>query len=137
MVKGCKDLAVLPEFAGFSNLRGVDVVAVRLFFRRKIPLPHAACVAGGGMAPGLESTGLTFYHLNVLQDEYSLVEESVIEVDFYHANPLVPMRDEDVMETALRVLNKAVPDLALSSDMLEDFAVVRAPQVELHTDLTQ
>lgn len=34
------------------NLRAVDVVAVRLFFRERLNMPRAASVAGGSMAPG-------------------------------------------------------------------------------------
>eukprot|EP00903_Cladosiphon_okamuranus_P014865 g13764.t2 len=115
-----------------SNLRGVDVVAVRLFFKERLDIPRAASVAGGGMAPGLEQAGLTFYHLNKLQDAYRSQESSVVEVDMYHASPLLPMKNENIVETALQALNKALPKLGVSSDMLEDFAVVRAPQAVSH-----
>lgn len=45
-------MASQPELQSLSNLRGVDVVAVRLFFRERLDMPRAASVAGGGMAPG-------------------------------------------------------------------------------------
>lgn len=43
------------------NLRGVDVVAVRLFFKERLDddLLRAASVAGGSMAPG--ETAVTSY----------------------------------------------------------------------------
>lgn len=84
------------------------------------------------MAPGLEQAGLTFYHLNELQDAYRSQESSVLEVDMYHAGPLLPMENAGIVETALQALNTALPKLGVSSDMLEDFAVVRAPQAVSH-----
>ncbi|CAM9183991.1 unnamed protein product [Laminaria digitata] len=84
------------------------------------------------MAPGLEQAGLTFYHLNELQDAYRAQEASVVEVDMYHASSLLPLKDEGVMETALEALNTALPELRVSADMLEDFAVVRATQAVSH-----
>eukprot|EP00904_Undaria_pinnatifida_P006579 jgi/Undpi1/3050/HiC_scaffold_15.g06426.m1 len=132
LVRSSPRLAAQPEFQALSNLRGVDVVAVRLFFKERINLPRAASVAGGGMAPGLEQAGLTFYHLNDLQDAYRSQEASVVEVDMYHASSLLPLKDEGVMETALKALNTALPELGVSADMLEDFAVVRAVQAVSH-----
>eukprot|EP00752_Nemacystus_decipiens_P010064 g8968.t1 len=132
LVRSSPKLAAQPEFQTLSNLRGVDVVAVRLFFKERLDMPRAASVAGGGMAPGLEQAGLTFYHLNKLQDVYRSQESSVVEVDMYHASPLLPMKDEGIVETALQALNTALPKLRVSSDMLEDFAVVRAPQAVSH-----
>lgn len=55
LVRSSPELASQPEFRALSNLRGVDVVATRLFFDRRIDLPRAASVAGGGLAPGEES----------------------------------------------------------------------------------
>ncbi|CAN0102086.1 unnamed protein product [Ectocarpus sp. 12 AP-2014] len=132
LVRSSPELASQPEFQALSNLRGVDVVATRLFFDRRVDIPRAASVAGGGLAPGLETAGLTFYHLNELQDAYRSEEASVVEVDMYHASPLLPMSDEGIMETALEALNQALPELGATSDMLEDFAVVRAPQAVSH-----
>lgn len=52
LVRSSPKLAAQPEFQALSNLRGVDVVAVRLFFKERLDMPRAASVAGGGMAPG-------------------------------------------------------------------------------------
>ncbi|CAM9900226.1 unnamed protein product, partial [Hapterophycus canaliculatus] len=106
LVRSSPEMASQPELQRLSNLRGVDVVAVRLFFKKRLDMPRAASVAGGGMAPGLETAGLTFYHLNMLQDAYRSQEASVVEVDMYHASPLLPMKDENIVETALQALNK-------------------------------
>ena len=52
LVRSSPELAAQPKFQALSNLRGVDVVAVRLFFKERLNMPRAASVAGGGMAPG-------------------------------------------------------------------------------------
>lgn len=56
-----------PDFANIAKLKAVDVVAVRMFLNKKIKIPYPSNVGGGGLAPGLESTGLTFYDINALQ----------------------------------------------------------------------
>ena len=57
LVRSSPKLAAQPEFQALSNLRGVDVVAVRLFFKERLDMPRAASVAGGGMAPGKKHAG--------------------------------------------------------------------------------
>ena len=52
LVRSSPEMASQPEFQALSNLRGVDVVAVRMFFKERLDMPRAASVAGGGMAPG-------------------------------------------------------------------------------------
>lgn len=56
LVRSSPELASQPEFQALSNLRGVDVVAVRLFFKGRLDMPRAASVAGGGMAPGKKTS---------------------------------------------------------------------------------
>ncbi len=82
-----------PEFRNLSNLGGIDVLAVRLWFDRKItvPLPSNACFGFH------ETTGWTFFDLNALHDEYKNEAGSVIEVDYYHANQLLALSDEQVI----------------------------------------
>ena len=49
ILRGCPALGELPEFAGISLLRGVDVAALRLWLPRKlIGLPFPSNVVGGG-----------------------------------------------------------------------------------------
>lgn len=52
LVRSSPEMASQPELQALSNLRGVDVVAIRLFFKKRLDMPRAASVAGGGMAPG-------------------------------------------------------------------------------------
>ncbi|MGB7084224.1 MAG: FAD-dependent oxidoreductase [Phormidesmis sp.] len=82
-----------PEFRNLANLNGIDVLAARLWFDRKIniPLPSNACFGFH------ETTGWTFFDLNALHDEYKSELGTVVEVDYYHANQLLNLSDEQVI----------------------------------------
>ena len=82
-----------PEFRNLSNLNGIDVLAARLWFDRKldIPLPSNACFGFH------QTTGWTFFDLNALHDEYKDEPGTVVEVDYYHANQLLNLSDEQVV----------------------------------------
>ncbi len=81
------------EFRNLANLSGIDVLAARLWFDRKIdiPLPSNACFGFH------QTTGWTFFDLNVLHDEYKNEPGTVVEVDYYHANQLLNLSDDQVI----------------------------------------
>ena len=61
---------------------------------------------GGGILhaiPSLRGVGGTLFDLNALQDEYHAERGSVLELDFYHAAPLLPISDEAFVQRALSV----------------------------------
>ncbi|MEO1510136.1 MAG: FAD-dependent oxidoreductase, partial [Cyanobacteria bacterium J06633_23] len=82
IVAGSDSLRDRTEFRDLQNLGGVDVLATRLWFDRKVdvPLPSNACFGFH------QTTGWTFFDLNALHDEYKNEPGSVVEVDYYHAN---------------------------------------------------
>ncbi|HEY9702864.1 MAG TPA: FAD-dependent oxidoreductase, partial [Allocoleopsis sp.] len=82
IVSSSKQLQTRKEFTNLMNLSAIDVLAVRLWFDRKINIPKAsnACF---GFHP---TTGWTFFDLNALHDEFKDEPGTVLEVDFYHAN---------------------------------------------------
>ena len=103
-----KALNQYPEFSNLSNLGGIDVLATRLWFDKKvnIPLPSNACFGFD------KTTGWTFFDLNSLHDEYKDLSGSVIEVDFYHANQLLTMNDEQIIKKVHQDLTTCVPGFA-------------------------
>ncbi|MGK7955541.1 MAG: FAD-dependent oxidoreductase [Crocosphaera sp.] len=103
-----KVLNQYPEFSNLSNLGGIDVLATRLWFDKKvdIPLPSNACFGFD------KTTGWTFFDLNSLHDEYKDLSGSVIEVDFYHANQLLTMNDEQIIKKVHQDLTTCVPGFA-------------------------
>ncbi|ESA32376.1 amine oxidase [Leptolyngbya sp. Heron Island J] len=126
IVAGSDALRNRSEFRDLQNLGGVDVLATRLWFDRKIevPLPSNACFGFH------QTTGWTFFDLNALQDEYKHEPGSVIEVDYYHANQLLPLSDEQVVKLTQQDLAGCIP--AFGDAQVVDQAVVRISQGVSH-----
>jgi uncharacterized protein with NAD-binding domain and iron-sulfur cluster len=126
IVSNSSTLRNLPEFCNLMNLGTIDVLATRLWFDRKIsiPLPSNACFGFDA------TTGWTFFDLNVLHDEYHDEPNTVVEVDFYHANQLLPMSDEQIVAKVQRDLATCVPEF-LSATVV-DHSVIRFPKAVTH-----
>ncbi|MEL6604565.1 MAG: FAD-dependent oxidoreductase [Cyanobacteria bacterium J06614_10] len=114
------------EFRNLSNLGGIDVLAVRLWFDRKIdiPLPSNACFGFH------QTTGWTFFDLNALHDEYKHEPSSVVEVDYYHANQLLGLSDEQILPLVQKNLEGCLP--AFGEAKITDHSVVRIRQGVSH-----
>ncbi|MEM6598042.1 MAG: FAD-dependent oxidoreductase [Cyanobacteria bacterium P01_C01_bin.69] len=115
-----------PEFRNLSNLGGIDVLAARLWFDRKIdiPLPSNACFGFH------QTTGWTFFDLNNLHDEYKDEPGSVVEVDYYHANQLLNLSDEQILPLVQKDLAGCIS--AFGDAKITDHAVVRIRQGVSH-----
>ncbi len=115
-----------PEFRNLSNLNGIDVLAARLWFDRKvdIPLPSNACFGFH------ETTGWTFFDLNALHDEYKGEPGTVVEVDYYHANQLLNLSDEQVIPLVQKDLAGCISDFG--SAKVTDHSVIRIRQGVSH-----
>jgi uncharacterized protein with NAD-binding domain and iron-sulfur cluster len=114
------------ELRNLSNLGGIDVLATRLWFDQKvkIPLPSNACF---GFDP---TTGWTFFDLNSLQDEYKDETGSVVEVDFYHANQLLGMSDDQIINKVHQDLITCIPDFQKAKVI--DHSIVKVRQGVTH-----
>lgn len=114
------------EFYNLSNLGAVDVLATRLWFDRKVevPLPSNACF---GFHP---TTGWTFFELNALHDEYASEPGSVIEVDYYHANQLLPLDNDQILLQVQGNLAGCLP--AFADAKIVDASVIRLSQAVSH-----
>ncbi len=114
------------EFRDSRNLGAIDVLATRLWLDRKveIPLPSNACF---GFHP---TTGWTFFDLNALHDEYRDEPGTVVEADYYHANQLLALDDDQVLRQVQRDLAGCIP--AFGEAKIVDHAVVRIPQGVTH-----
>jgi len=114
------------QFRNLANLRGIDVLATRLWFDRKIsiPLPSNACFGFD------DTTGWTFFDLNDLHDEYKNEQNTVIEADFYHANQLLPMTNEQIIDKVQRDLSTCIPGFGAAK--IIDSSVIRVPEGVTH-----
>lgn len=126
IVASSPSLQTRAEFRNVSNLGGIDVLAVRLWFDRKIniPLPSNACFGFD------DTTGWTFFDLNALQDEYRDEPGTVVEVDFYHANQFISLDDKDIIPIVQRYLTTCVPGFRDAN--VVDSSVIRLPQAVSH-----
>ncbi|WIA34177.1 hypothetical protein OEZ86_012535 [Tetradesmus obliquus] len=126
LVQQCRLLGDRQEFRKVMNLRSIDVIATRLWFDKLVPTRYPANVLSG-----FETTaGATFFNLNDLQDEYKDAPGSVITADFYGANELLPLTDEEVVARVKSHLEVCEPDF--KGAQVVDSAVLRFPKAVTH-----
>ncbi|MBO3459226.1 FAD-dependent oxidoreductase [Aetokthonos hydrillicola Thurmond2011] len=126
IVSGSPSLQSREEFRNLNNLGAIDVLATRLWFDSKINIPRPSNACFGFDA----TTGWTFFDLNALHDEYRDEPGTVIEADFYHANQLLPLQDEQILPLVQRYLGVCVPEFQQAK--LIDSSVIRLPQAVSH-----
>eukprot|EP00271_Cylindrocystis_brebissonii_P000413 TRINITY_DN10507_c0_g1_i1.p1 TRINITY_DN10507_c0_g1~~TRINITY_DN10507_c0_g1_i1.p1 ORF type:complete len:394 (+),score=89.50 TRINITY_DN10507_c0_g1_i1:41-1222(+) len=126
IVRSSPVLQQREEFANTANLGAVDVLAVRLWLDRKIPIPKPSNACFGFDA----STGWTFFDLNNLHDEYRDEPGTVVEADFYHANQLLPLSDEALVARVQSYLAQCIPQFGQAKVL--DSAVVRVRRAVTH-----
>lgn len=122
VLRTSKTLASRREFRNVNNLSSIDVMAVRLYFDRKIRIEFDSNACFGFD----ETTGWTYFNLNAIHDEFRDADKTVIEADFYHSNQFMPMRDEEVAEEVRKRL--CVAESTFRGAEVEDFVVVRVPR---------
>ncbi len=126
IVESSSTLNNYAQFRNLANLKGIDVLATRLWFDRKIdiPLPSNACFGFDA------TTGWTFFDLNDLHDEYHDEPNTVIEADFYHANQLLPMSDEQIIDKVHRDVTTCIPEFGEAK--VVDSSVIRVKEGVTH-----
>ncbi|WIA19763.1 hypothetical protein OEZ85_005677 [Tetradesmus obliquus] len=99
-------LAAADDLRGVMNVNCSDVLAVRLWLQQKLSLRSASNVVAGFD----DGVGGTFFQLDKLQDMYKGTAGSVLEFDMYHAEPLLPLSDEAIIQRMLQTyLAPALP----------------------------
>ncbi len=126
IVESSTTLNNYAEFRNLTNLKGIDVLATRLWFDRKIDIPRPSNACFGFDA----TTGWTFFDLNVLHDEYKNEPNTVIEADFYHANQLLPMTDAQIVSKVHQDLAVCIPSFAAAEVI--DSSVIRVKEGVTH-----
>jgi len=120
-------LARYPDFTKFSNLRGTSVLATRLYFDKVIPTTYSANACWGFD----DGVGMTFFDIKKIHgDDAPAVkgtQGSVIEVDFYHADPLIVLNDDEIISRVKSYLDKMLGNRSKDANVL-DAAIVRLPK---------
>ncbi|KAL9417493.1 hypothetical protein AB3S75_040469 [Citrus x aurantiifolia] len=114
------------EFLKVLNLASIDVVSVKLWFDKKVTVPNVsnACSGFG------DSLAWTFFDLNKIYDEHKDDSATVIQADFYHANELMPLKDDQVVAKAVSYLSKCIKDFSTATVM--DHKIRRFPKSLTH-----
>ena len=126
IVASSSTLNQYAQFRNLANLKGIDVLATRLWFDRKIniPLPSNACFGFDN------TTGWTFFDLNDLHDEYQDEPNTVVEADFYHANQLLSMTNEQIIDKVHQDLSTCISSFGAATVI--DSSVIRVQSGVTH-----
>ena len=145
----------LSECHGFEKLRGVTCVATRIWPE---PSPHPTTGLRGGLhdtttapqplarammdspvavvgpeiLPILNLTGFCVYDLERMHDEQQASNTACIEIDFYRANDVADMTNEEIISLSLRAVATAFKIPVINASMVVDSAVVRARSAVSH-----
>uniref|UniRef100_A0A7S2VEM7 Amine oxidase domain-containing protein n=1 Tax=Entomoneis paludosa TaxID=265537 RepID=A0A7S2VEM7_9STRA len=130
MVRNSPELSKFQEYRRFANLRGTSVLATRLYLDRHIATPYTANACWGFDA----GVGMTFFNIGELHDMDLSSPDSngeeqpktILEVDYYHANPLLVMNDEQLVEKVKSDLDCMLGNTCKAARVL-DAAIVRLP----------
>jgi len=138
LLPACPPLVKLPQSKDWEKFRGITCVAVRLFFKNE-PLvlkeamkdsPVVVCGADIGKIPELSETGFCIYDIERLQDSNDVA--AAFEIDFFRADSLASLTDEEVIRITLKAVAAALDTSPIDESSLADISVVRARDAVSH-----
>ncbi|EHA58618.1 FAD-dependent oxidoreductase [Synechococcus sp. WH 8016] len=101
--------ALSPELVQAGHLNAIDVVSVRLWLDRKVPVADPANVLS--RFPALQGSGATFFMLDQLQADSQQelwgadpVQGSVVASDFYNASVIAAQSDQEIVDSLMQEL---------------------------------
>ena len=124
--------ALSPELVRAGTLGAIDVVSVRLWLDRTVPVADPANVLSRFQA--LQGSGATFFMLDQLQPDTQQelwgddpVQGSVVASDFYNATAIAELSDQEIVDCLMQELLPMVqPDFRTAQ--VVDQEVRRYPQ---------
>ncbi|KAI4350255.1 hypothetical protein L6164_004728 [Bauhinia variegata] len=126
VIKNSPALRSREDFLKVLNLASIDVLSVKLWFDRKVNIPNAinACSGFDG------SFGWTFFDLNVIHDEHKGNPVTVLQADFYHANELLPLSDDQIVAKVMSYVSKYIKEFEIAG--VENKEIGRYPKCLTH-----
>lgn len=125
-VRYSPELGRYNEFRRFANLRGTSVLATRVFLDKMVKVPYSANACWGFDI----GVGMTMFDINTLHGPESVTVAdapgSVLEVDYYHASPLLVMDDDAIVSKVKKDLDTILGPQCKSANVV-DAAIVRLP----------
>ncbi|XP_073156087.1 uncharacterized protein [Henckelia pumila] len=119
-------LCAREDFLKILNLKSIDLLTVKIQLDRKVNIPYASNVSSGFDG----SRAWTFFDLSIHYDELKNSTSTVVETDFYHANDLLPLKDDKIIEKVMFWLSKCVKDF--ENAMVIDKEIGRFPKFLTH-----
>lgn len=119
-------LCTRVEFLKVLNLASIDLVTVKLWLDKKVNMPNASNACSGFD----DLSGWTFFNLNAIHDKHKDDPVTVLQADFYHANELLPLKDEDIVGKVMACLSKCIKDFEYVSVVDKDIG--RFPKLLTH-----
>ncbi|KAH7834243.1 hypothetical protein Vadar_014095 [Vaccinium darrowii] len=107
IIQNSAALCTREEFLKVLNLSSIDLLTVKLKLDKKANIPFASNACSGFD----DSNGWTFFDLNTIYDEHKDEAKTVIQAEFFHANELLPLKDEDVVAKVMSHLSNCIKDL--------------------------
>ncbi|KAK3412756.1 hypothetical protein EUGRSUZ_I01454 [Eucalyptus grandis] len=126
IIRNSSVLRTRDEFLKVMKLAGVDALSVKLRLDGKVTIPNATNVCSGND----HCFGWTFFDLNVLQDEHKGDPMQVIQSDFYYADELLVLEDEQLVGKTMSYLADVVKEFANST--VVDREISRSPMSLTH-----
>ncbi|PSS29531.1 Zeta-carotene desaturase [Actinidia chinensis var. chinensis] len=106
IIQNSATLCTREEFLKVMNLATVDLLTAKLKLDRKVKIPNASNACSGFN----DSIGWTFFDLNSIYDEHKDDPVTFVQADFFHANELLPLKDDDVAAKVVSYLSRCVKD---------------------------
>ncbi|KAK4284874.1 hypothetical protein QN277_001650 [Acacia crassicarpa] len=106
IIKNSPTLCSREDFLKVLNLGSIDVLTVKLWLDQKVKIPAASNACSGFD----NSFAWTFFDLNVIQDEHQSDSMTVLQADFYYANELLPLKDEQMVVKLKSYLSKYIKE---------------------------
>ncbi|KAK2665618.1 hypothetical protein Ddye_004192 [Dipteronia dyeriana] len=126
LVKNSASLCTQEEFLKVLNLSCIGVISVKLRFDKKVNIPNASNACSGFS----DSFAWTFFDLNQIYDEHKDDPVTVLQADFYHANELLPLKDEQVIAKVMSCLSKCIKEFDTAT--VTDKQIRRFPKSLTH-----
>ncbi|KAK4401372.1 hypothetical protein Sango_0877900 [Sesamum angolense] len=120
IVQSSAALCGREEFLKVMKLNSTDLLTVKLWLDRKVKIPYASNVSSGFDG----ACAWTFFDLSTIYDEHKDSESTIVQADLYHANDLLPLKDEKIVEKVMSWLSRCIKDFENATVVdkeIEDF----------------
>ncbi|KAL0422929.1 UNVERIFIED_CONTAM: hypothetical protein Slati_3315800 [Sesamum latifolium] len=126
IVQSSAALCGREEFLKVMKLNSTDLLTVKLWLDRKVKIPYASNVSSGFDG----ACAWTFFDLSTIYDEHKDGASTIVQADLYHANDLLPLKDEKIVKKVTSWLSRCIKDF--ENAIVVDKEIGRFPKFLTH-----